>query len=226
MLQTHQRRQIVPLCTVSFESFTITFHNNGTLFAVVFTDNDECRLAFDCIQRQTDKHFNKLLRRTKMTPEEARAKTVRLEDDPDTAINFGNEPERIDRYLNHTLPYFNLPAPFKKLNIEQTVPLTDPFPPEIDIPDPRQNQRSTMAISTPVVPIDFLQTLSNPATSPLVSPRANPPSKIHPSRTTISERRTPRSLGASAIPQPASPGLQKSSKTIFNIPLSPRKKSD
>ena len=82
MLQTHLQRQIVPLCTVSFESFTITFHNNGTLFAVVFTDNDECRLAFDSIQRQTDKHYNKHLRRAEMKSEEVRAKTVHIEDDP------------------------------------------------------------------------------------------------------------------------------------------------
>ena len=74
----------------------------------------------------------------------------------------------IDLSLNHTPPYFNLPAPFEKLNIEQTAPLIDPFPPEIEIPDPPQNQRSTMAISTPVVPIDFLQTFNNPA-----SPRSS-----------------------------------------------------
>ena len=29
-------------------------------------DNDECRLAFNGIQRQTDKHFNKLLLRIKV----------------------------------------------------------------------------------------------------------------------------------------------------------------
>ena len=66
MPKTHQQRQIVPLCILSFESFTITFHNNGTLFAMIFRDNDECFLAFDCIQRQADKQFNKLPRRAKM----------------------------------------------------------------------------------------------------------------------------------------------------------------
>ena len=38
-------RELDPLCTVSFESYTITSHNNGKLFGVVFTDNDECRLS-------------------------------------------------------------------------------------------------------------------------------------------------------------------------------------
>ena len=66
MPKTRQQRRIDPLCTVSFECFTITFHNDRTFFAIVFTDNDECLLAFDCVQRQTDKHFNKLPRRAKM----------------------------------------------------------------------------------------------------------------------------------------------------------------
>ena len=38
-------RELDLLYTVSFESYTITSHNNGKLFGVVFTDNDECRLS-------------------------------------------------------------------------------------------------------------------------------------------------------------------------------------
>ena len=140
---------------------------------------------------------------------------------PSTAINFGNVSERIDRYLNHTLPYFNIPASFKKLNIEQTVPLTDPFPRDRH-PRPAAEPALDDDHFDPRSPLRLHQDAQQPRDVPARLAADKPPSKIRPLGSTISECRTPRSdlLGASAIHLPSSPRMPKSNKMISSIVVS------
>ncbi|ELP90031.1 hypothetical protein EIN_403650 [Entamoeba invadens IP1] len=184
-------RELDPLCTVEYENYTIKFHNNGFLFAIVFTDDEECKRCFECINRQVIKHFNKLLKRKKLTPEDARASEIKLTEVVDNAMKFGSDDEKIKHYLNCTLPYYHLPNPFKKLGIPQTVDLAVNLPPEIEVPDPTTNQRKGMGLNPPVIPILVLQSLYKETTHPEIdteqeSHSAGTPRKVG-SRLTISE---------------------------------------
>ncbi|KAL7717487.1 Uncharacterized protein QTN25_005294 [Entamoeba marina] len=151
-------REIDPLCTVVLESYTITFRNNGSLFAIVFIDNEMCKQCFDCINKQVEKHFQKHLKKLKITPKEARKEEVTTpEVNPSYCINGEN---MINKYLNCSLSYHHLPNPFKKLDVPQTVSLIQALPHETHPPDPLKNQRLGMGITPPIVPILTLQEMS------------------------------------------------------------------
>ncbi|EDR22980.1 hypothetical protein EDI_185160 [Entamoeba dispar SAW760] len=219
-------REIDPLCTLQLESYTITFNNNGNLFSLVFIDDEICKQCFGCIQNQVTKHFNKYLKRTHLTPEEARNKTIKVEEVADNAMIFGSDKDKIQHYLNCTLPYYCLPNPFKRLGVPQTVSLDQALPPEIRIPDPKVDQRHGMGINPPIIPIQTLQEIHHEITcspdnsseqdtfsSELASPR-----KV--SRMTVSELKI-KSVRGSTFDTGSSRTLNGS--VLFpRIPISPR----
>ena len=158
-------RELDPLCTVEIETYTITFHNNGSLFAIVFNDDEVCKRCYEVIERQVIKHFNKLVKRTKMTEEEARNKTIEINEVIDNSMRFGNDEEKIKHYLNCSLPYFQLPHPFSIIGLPQTSDMNTP----LKIPkgkvenrhDEKDNQRKGMGINPPVVTINVMQKVHN-----------------------------------------------------------------
>ncbi|KAL7713891.1 Uncharacterized protein QTN25_008621 [Entamoeba marina] len=198
-------REIDPLCTVVLESYTITFKNNGSLFAIVFIDDEMCKQCFDCINKQVEKHFQKHLKKLKITPEEARKAEIKISEVNTT--RFINEENMINKYLNCTLSYHHLANPFKKLNVPQTVPLTQALPPEIHPPDPLKNQRRGMGITPPVIPILTLQEMhreiiTESETNVLSRPKLSESSKV--TRMTVSEMKLkvpPKKLRMSSTSQ-------------------------